>query len=294
MSAVIPFLTFAIFVACSSQDKIRNNHNDEESIVTFTQFSDIVKDTFFINVQLPEGYSEDPENSDNPENPDRYPTVFLLDGNFYFPMMASTFRQYEIAGLLEPTIVVGIGYNSFTEMDSLRVRDYLYPGALASDEINAAGGGQLFYDFLINELLPKIDGQYRTDKNNRALMGHSFGGYFVLYSLLNQLNNKTSYFKKFISASPALWYNNFYLNQLPQQLDKNSEQLGLFISVGQMEDSVWSVNPVKDLTTEIRKRNLKALQFKSRIYNHLDHMDVAVLSFTKGLQELASDKGKIK
>ena len=67
-----------------------------------------------------------------------YPTVFLLDGNFYFPMMASTFRQYEIAGLLEPTIVVGIGYKSFTEMDSLRVRDYLYPAALPSDEIKAS------------------------------------------------------------------------------------------------------------------------------------------------------------
>ena len=55
-----------------------------------------------------------------------------------------------------------------------------------------------------------------------------------------------------------------------------------------MEDSIWSVNPVKNLTTEIQKRNPKGLRFKSRIYSHLDHMDVAVLSFTKGLQELPS------
>ena len=272
-----------MFVECS-EEKTNDSPLSEESTVNFTQFSGVVKDTFFINVQLPKGYSEDPE------NPDRYPTVFLLDGNFYFPMMASTFRQYELAGLLEPTIVVGIGYKSFREMDSLRVRDYLYPASLPSDEINAAGGGQLFYDFLINELLPKIDAQYRTDKNNRALLGHSFGGYFVLYSLLNQLNNKTSYFKKFISASPTLWYNNSYLNQLPQQLDKTNEQLGIFMSVGQMEDSIWSVNPVKNLTNEIRKQNVKGLAFESRIYNHLDHMDVAVLSFTKGLQELSHDK----
>jgi predicted alpha/beta superfamily hydrolase len=286
MRAVIPFLTFAIFVACSSEDKISDNHDDEESIVTFTQFSTIVKDTFLLMYNCLKDILRI--------------LKILIDtlpfscwtGNFYFPMMASTFRQYEIAGLLEPTIVVGISYKSFTEMDSLRVRDYFYPAALPSDEINAAGGGNLFYDFLINELLPKIDAQYRTDKNNRALLGHSFGGYFVLYSLLNQLNDKTSYFKKFISASPTLWYNNFYLNQLPQQLDKNSERLGLFISVGQMEDSIWSVNPLKYLTTEIRKRNLKGLQFKSRIYNHLDHMDVAVLSFTKGLQELVSDNRK--
>jgi uncharacterized protein len=286
MRAVIPFLTFAILIACSPENHKKHGQNDEESIVTFTQFSEIVKDTFFINVQLPKGYSE------NPGNPDRYPTVFLLDGNFYFPIMASTFCQYEIAGLLEPMILVGIGYKSFTEMDSLRVRDYLYPAALPSDEISAGGGGELFYHFLIHELLPKIDKQYRTDKNNRTLSGHSFGGYFVLYSLLNQLNNKTSYFKNFISASPTLWYNDFYLNQLPQQLDKSIEHLGLFITVGQMEDSIWSVNPLKNLTAEIRKRNLEGLQFKSRIYNHLDHMDVAALSFTKGLQELATDKGK--
>ena len=126
-------------------------------------------------------------------------------------------------------------------------------------KLTPAGGGQLFYKFLVNELLPKIDAQYRTDKNSRALLGHSFGGYFVLYSLLNQLNNKTSHFKKFISASPTLWYNNFYLNQLPQQLQESNEHLGIFMSVGQMEDSIWSVNPVKDLTTEIRKRNLKGL-----------------------------------
>ena len=64
---------------------------------------------------------------------------------------------------------------------------------------------------------------------------------------------------------PTLWYNNFYLNQLPQLLDKSSEQLeqtGIFISVGNMEDSIWSVNPLKDLTNEIQKRNLEGLNLK--------------------------------
>lgn len=190
----------------------------------------------------------------------------------------------------EHTILVGVGYKSFKSMDSLRTRDYLYPKALPSDEMNVIGGGQNFLNYLTKELLPKIDSQYRTEKNNRALLGHSFGGYFVLYSLLNQLQNKTNDFKTFISASPTLWYNNFYLNQLPLHLSKNEKPLGLFLSVGSMEDSTWSVKPVKELTTEVEKRNIKGLEFKSRIYNHLDHMDVAILSFTKGLQELTADK----
>ena len=284
MKALILLLTFSTVFACSSEGDKTNNVQSEESILSFAQFSETIKDTFYINVQLPKAYYENPDK--------RYPAVFLLDGNFYFPMMASIFSQYEIAGLLEPAIVVGIGYKSFAEMDSLRIRDYLYPAALPSDEINATGGGHLFYDYLINELLPKIDAKYRTEKNNRALLGHSFGGYFVLYSLLNQLKGNTNDFKKFISASPTLWYNNFYLKQLPQLLGKSSDRLGIFISVGNLEDSIWSVNPLKDLTDEIQKRNLQGLEFQSRIYNHLDHTDVAVLSFTKGLQELEFDKEK--
>jgi hypothetical protein len=54
------------------------------------------------------------------------------------------------------------------------------------------------------------------------------------------------------------------------------------------------VKPVKDLATEIQKRKIEGLDFRSRIYNHLDHMDVAMLSFTKGLQELEATKNENK
>ena len=241
-------------------------------------------DTFYISVQLPAEYFKSPDK--------KFRTAVLVDGNFYFPMMASIVSQYETAGLLEPIILVGVGYKSFKSMDSLRVRDYLYPKALASDEMDAVGGGQNFYTFLTKELLPEIDSHYRTNANKKALLGHSFGGYFVLYSLLKQLQNKTNDFDTFISASPSLWYNNFYLNQLPEQLAQREGRLGIFLSVGGLEDSTWSVKPVKDLTAEIQKRNIKELQIRSRIYNHLEHMDVAVLSFTKGLQELTPGKNK--
>jgi predicted alpha/beta superfamily hydrolase len=157
---------------------------------------------------------------------------------------------------------------------------------LPSDEITTDSGGLNFYTYLTKELLPEIDSQYRTDKNNRALLGHSFGGYFVLYGLLNQLQRKTNDFKTFVSASPTVWYNNFYLNQLPDQLTTKGGPINLFISVGGNEDLTWSVTPVKDLSIEIQKRNIKELEFESRVYNHLDHMDVAVLSFTQGLQAI--------
>ena len=272
---ILYFISIICLMGCSPNEGKEAN---KQSRIKFTQYSESVKDTFYIEVQLPGEYFSKPAK--------KYPVVFLVDGNFYFPMMASIFEQYEIAGLVEPAIVVGVGYKSFKAMDSLRVRDCLYPKAMPSDEINAEGGGLNFYNYLTKELIPRIDSQYRTDSNNRALAGHSFGGYFVLYSLLNQLQAKTNTFKTFVSASPALWYNNFYLNQLPEQLRSSEEEINLFISVGELEDSTWSVKPVIDLSAEIQRSKVKRLEFRSRVYNHLNHMDVALLSFAQGVQEL--------
>jgi predicted alpha/beta superfamily hydrolase len=108
----------------------------------------------------------------------------------------------------------------------------------------------------------------------------------------NQLVDRvhTDDFKSFISASPTLWYNDFNLNKLPNQLSTTEKNLGLFLSVGELEDSTWSVNPVRRLTRDLQKKQIKGLNFKSRNFNHLDHMDVPVLTFTKGLQELRTSK----
>ena len=115
-------------VGCSNQPVEKSNH----TVTTFRHYSQSVKDTFYISVQVPLEYDEQQER--------RYPTVVLLDGNFYFPMLSSSLHQYETARLLPPMILVSIGYNSFKTMDSLRTRDYLFPKALPSDELTTEGG----------------------------------------------------------------------------------------------------------------------------------------------------------
>ena len=130
-----------------------------------------------------------------------------------------------------------------------------------------------------------IDAEFRTERDNKALLGHSFGGYFVLYSLLDQLKKQDSTFKTFISGSQPLWYHNFYLNALPEQLANKDTPLNLFVSVGALEDSTWNIKPVVALSDKIQEHSTKDLSFQSVVYSHLDHMDVGVLSFIKGLQE---------
>lgn len=272
---VLSLLSLGILLlACSSTEEKKGQL---ELHIQFSQYAKSVKDTFHIDIQLPESYFANPDK--------KYPVAVFVDGNFYFPIMSSIAKEYASIGLMKSMILVGIGYRSFQLMDSLRERDYLYPKALPSDEIISEGGGQRFYDFITMELLPKIDEEYRTQKENKALLGHSFGGYFVLYSLLNQLQNKRNDFKTFISASPSLWYNNFYLKQLPERLSKSESDLNIFVTVGGNEDQAWSIKPVTDLAAKIEAMKIQKTHLQSRVYNHLGHMDVPVLSFTIGLQE---------
>ena len=241
-------------------------------------YSEAVKDSFYISVQLPEGYHENPDK--------KYPTAYVTDANFYFPMLARVVSQYQTAGLLPPMILVGIGYKSFALMDSLRVRDYLYPASIPSDEMQAPGGGKNFNSFIVNQLIPHIDASFHSDSANRSLLGHSFGGYFSLYALLSQIESNRSTFKNIASASPSLWYNNFYLNQLTEKLQnrKTQDSLNLFLSVGGSEEPTWNVTPVQKLAASIKKVPIQQMSFQEHIYNDLEHMDVAMISFTKALQ----------
>ncbi len=251
------------------------------TIEEFTCYSNTVKDTFYISVQLPLNYKQ--------EHNQRYPVVVLTDANFYFPMLAPIMHQYEKGGLLPPLILVGIGYKSFELMNSLRVRDYLYPKAIPSDEMKAPGGGQRYYQFLTHDLLPKIDSNYRTETNTRTLLGHSFGGYFSLFALLEQVAEKRNDFKGFVSASPSLWYNNNYLFRLPQQLANAShrDSLNVFLSVGALETpKEWTLQPVENMSKQINGKQIGKLKLSTVIYTDLHHMDAGLISFICGIEKM--------
>ncbi|GAB3516814.1 alpha/beta hydrolase [Emticicia fontis] len=271
------FLLALVAYACSYSGA-KNTEPIQTLDKKISLYSEAVKDSFYISVQLPKAYHEKPGT--------KYPTVYIVDGNFYFPMLAEVVKQYEVAGLLPPLILVGIGYKSFAAMDSLRERDYLYPAAIPSDEMKNLGGGKNFNSFIVNQLIPHIDTNFRTDTSNRSLMGHSFGGYFSLYALLNQTENNQTTFKNIASASPSLWYNNYYLNQLTEKLKnrKTQNQLNLYLTVGGLEDPTWNINPTKKLADAIFNTHQPNLNLHYTSYNDLDHMDVAMISFTKALQ----------
>ena len=123
-------------------------------------------------VYLPESYEEDPER--------RYPVMYLFDGhNVFFDEDATYGTSWGMYDYMEESgkqmILVGIECNR--EGDG-RLREYA-PVTFEDSELGRIEGeGKRYMHWLIKELKPYIDGNFRTlpDRENTLICGSSMGG----------------------------------------------------------------------------------------------------------------------
>jgi len=139
-----------------------------------------------IRVLLPPGYG-DRANMDR-----RYPVLYMLDGQNVFDACLSDVSHHEwgadeivqtlIAGKQIPAlIVVGVDHAGKD-----RAHEYLpYKDYVGNPDMDEPAGKRL-PDFLTSEVMPLVDGQYRTlqGQPNTGIGGSSYGGVATLYALL--------------------------------------------------------------------------------------------------------------
>ena len=137
-------------------------------------------------VRLPENYASEPDRT--------YPTVYLLDGDSLFPMLAPQhlFLHYD-EGLPE-AIVVGIAYGGFDPSVNLRHVDF----RVVLDD-GSPGGAAAFLQFLEAELLPQIEQRWRADPERRILFGQSRAGAFAIYAA----HRRPELFHAFVASNPG-------------------------------------------------------------------------------------------
>jgi enterochelin esterase-like enzyme len=235
-----------------------------------------------IYISLPPGYGED--------TPPKYPVIYSLDGNWHFPIDEYASRQLLMGEELGKVIIVGIGYTTDDndEIAGLRFWDML-PG----------NGADAFLAFLQEELIPYIDTNYLTAKNDITLAGHSFGGLFTLHTLFTA----TKAFDRYIAMSPALWYHPSWDGQQRWIFDKEEEYFAkqdpdnpklpvqLFLSVGEFEPEdewwgnfqPWMVSNLVEFHEVLVSRGYKDLDMEMRIIEGLGHAGSYPGAFTRGL-----------
>lgn len=170
-----------------------------------------------------------------------HPVLYVLDGNAAFPVAAflgrAAMRYSEVSGH-PPPVVVGIGYPGDADFDvAARKRDYTV-GATRPALRDSEGGADRFLDFIEHELKPLIASKHPIDAKRQALFGHSFGGLFVLNTLLTRPHAFTTY----LVSSPSIWWNDKRvlaalpsLSKLPS-LTEGRPLPRVQISVGALED----------------------------------------------------------
>ena len=129
---------------------------------------------------------------------DAYPVLVLQDAEGHFAHTSAAVDLLSANGRIPPMIVVGINNTD-------RTRDMTpskpSTGFGGTPWTGSAGGADKFLSFIADELLPTIDGNYRT-RPYRVLIGHSLGGLFAVYALMN----RPEVFKGYLIISPSLWW----------------------------------------------------------------------------------------
>ena len=139
-------------------------------------------------VALPSGYQSGAE---------RYPVLYVLDGEENIVTAVSAVRFLASAGRIPEMIVVAI-------VNRDRLLDFtppLHRTPSPPREVERAGGSGPFIAFLGDELIPRIDSAYRT-RPLRVLVGHSLGGLLAIQSFVT----RPSLFRRYVTVDPSLWW----------------------------------------------------------------------------------------
>lgn len=141
-----------------------------------------------------------------------WPILYYLDANAVAGTAADIMRvqaAWPLGTGIEWGVMVGIGYPVDDAYDAVRRSWDLspppgttYPPFVAGGPEVRTGGADGFLAFIEDHLKPEIARRVRVDARRQALLGHSFGGLFVLHALFR----RPSAFSRWISSSPAIWW----------------------------------------------------------------------------------------
>ena len=156
------------------------------------------------------------------------PVVYVLDGFWWKDMAAEVLTELSEKNEIPKCLLISLDYKKGDGVYA-RSHDLVYPGEGTEDK----SAGQNFFKFLKTELVPKVDADYTCDTTQRVLFGHSLGGLFVLYSLLDNATNPL--FKKCIAASCSIGMgvdNYVFEKEIEVAAQQTDLPVSLFIGTG--------------------------------------------------------------
>lgn len=187
--------------------------------------SKILNEDRKILIHTPENYSRSNQ---------RYPVLYLLDGEFFFLQASSAVQYLSELGYIRNQPISQMIVVAIVNVD--RNRDYTPTYAPKQEgglEFPTSGKAEVFRKFLDTELFPYIESNYRTEPY-RILAGWSLGGLFTVYTFLEHPDD----FSAYLAISPSLWWDNdLFVNKTKSLIAKNKiEKKKIAVTVGSLEE----------------------------------------------------------
>ncbi|MBN1408940.1 MAG: alpha/beta hydrolase [Calditrichaceae bacterium] len=214
-----------------------------------------------------------------------YPVLYFMDAYWDMPLLNSIHGQLVYDNVLPELIMVGFSYpGENANYGNLRARD-LTPTKVGGDN-STTGDGPKFLQFIEETVIPYIDSNFRTKKGERALSGNSLGGLFALYAMYE----KPALFKRFISISPAVdWDNRYLFNRDDKYAEVNdSFPVRLFLSQGGDEYGPFR-QPIVEFQEKLAQRNYREMALLNYTIEGERHSGVKSEGYSRGLRWVFKD-----
>ena len=223
----------------------------------------------------------------------RYPVVYLLDGDWHFYSVVGMIHQLSSVNgntICPEMIVVGIPNTDRTRDLTPTHMDSWLP-YMDSSFCKTSGGGENFISFIEKELMPFIDSLYPTAPY-KMFIGHSFGGLAVMNTLIHH----TNLFNAYVVIDPTMYWDNQKLLREAQKALANSNYSGVSLFLGianTMNEGMDTIKVKKDTTKSIFTIHIRSilelsnylinnkqnqLRFAYKYYNNDDHGSVPLIA----------------
>jgi predicted alpha/beta superfamily hydrolase len=252
--AIILILFVAITASVSGQMTVGELEKKD------TLFSTILNEKRPLRIYLPDDYKKDSI---------RYPVIYLLDGEWRFVHGTSTVRFLSAEGFMPNAIVVGI------------------PNVARERDLLPDKGADLYRDFIIKELIPSIEKQYRAD-TFRILIGHSYGGVFAMH----MLTTRPQVFSGYIMIDPAFSYQNRMMIQNSAKFLSQQKSLAKSVYISGNEGAAWKNMSVEAIDSVLKADAPADLLWKTYAYANETHVSVAFKTIYDGLRFIFQDYRK--
>ncbi|MFT4839463.1 MAG: putative alpha/beta superfamily hydrolase [Oleispira sp.] len=267
---------------------------DRKTEPDHTIFSKIRGRNYQLYISFPTNYST--------KDTITYPVLYVLDGEYAFPTTRGTREILDWGNKIEDVIIVGIGsglnflswYNDrfddyTTSRDTVWENDANYGKNAILKGSFTTGGAAEFLKSIKTEIIPFVDNNYKTN-SDRGITGHSAGGLFTAYCLINS----DGYFTRFGISSPSFWWdNNKLLNQSVTQFRKNKiwdiPQTKIFISCGEYE-GIRFIPSMQKIQTSLENADYQNIELSCQIFDGESHLSVWPANISKTLITLYGKK----